>query len=84
MTIAFNLVIPAKRPPPKPSPACGGGKGGDLQVVRLLVESRAVAAIVTLRSGAAAWVWKIAYDECFARFSPGVQVLLDITEGFAA
>jgi len=26
------------------------------------------------------WGWKIAYDESFARFSPGVQVLVDLTE----
>jgi CelD/BcsL family acetyltransferase involved in cellulose biosynthesis len=37
--------------------------------------------IVTLRSGASAWGWKIAYDEDFARFSPGVQLLLDVTQG---
>ena len=35
--------------------------------------------MVTLRSGASAWCWKIAYDESFARFSPGVQLLLDVT-----
>jgi Acetyltransferase (GNAT) domain len=34
---------------------------------------------VTLVSGASAWCWKIAYDERFARFSPGVQLLLEAT-----
>jgi hypothetical protein len=36
--------------------------------------------LVTLQSGATAWCWKIAYDETFARFSPGVQLLLDETQ----
>jgi hypothetical protein len=35
---------------------------------------------VTLKSGATVWGWKIAYDESFARFSPGAQVLVDVTE----
>jgi CelD/BcsL family acetyltransferase involved in cellulose biosynthesis len=52
---------------------------GSAQIVRLCVDSRAVAALVILRSGASAWCWKIAYDESRARFSPGVQVILDAT-----
>ena len=35
---------------------------------------------MTLRSAATAWCWKIAYDENYARFSPGVQILLDVTQ----
>ena len=50
-------------------------------VARLALDGRAVAAIVTLRSGDAAWCWKVAYDEAFARHSPGVQLLLDVTQG---
>ncbi|HEY7242374.1 MAG TPA: GNAT family N-acetyltransferase [Xanthobacteraceae bacterium] len=53
---------------------------GKAQVVRLCVGSEAVAVIVTLRSGANAWCWKIAYDERHARCSPGVQILLDATQ----
>ena len=45
-----------------------------------MVDARAVAAIVMLRSGTTAWCWKIAYDESFARASPGVQLLTDVTE----
>jgi len=52
---------------------------GRAQIVRLCVDGRAVAAVVILRSGASAWCWKIAYDESRARFSPGVQVILDTT-----
>jgi CelD/BcsL family acetyltransferase involved in cellulose biosynthesis len=53
---------------------------GKAQIDRLHVDGRAIAAIVTLRSGATAWCWKIAYDETFARSSPGVQLLLDSTQ----
>ncbi len=53
---------------------------GKARVARLLLDVRPIAAIITLRSGATAWCWKIAYDESFARFSPGVQLLLDVTQ----
>jgi CelD/BcsL family acetyltransferase involved in cellulose biosynthesis len=45
----------------------------------LSVGDAPVAAVILLRSGAAAWGWKIAYDEDYARFSPGVQITLDLT-----
>jgi len=57
---------------------------GKAAIDRLFVDTRAIAAIVRLRSGAMAWCWKIAYDENFARASPGVQVLLDATEAVLA
>jgi CelD/BcsL family acetyltransferase involved in cellulose biosynthesis len=53
---------------------------GKAQIDRLSVGARAVAAMVVLRSGATAWCWKIAYDESFARASPGVQLLTDVTQ----
>jgi len=37
-----------------------------------------------LRSGDAAWCWKIAYDESRSRASPGVQLLLDVTDALLA
>jgi CelD/BcsL family acetyltransferase involved in cellulose biosynthesis len=52
---------------------------GKAEISRLCIGERAIAATVTLRSGAAAWCWKIAYDERYARFSPGVQLLRDLT-----
>ncbi|MDQ2955080.1 MAG: GNAT family N-acetyltransferase, partial [Pseudomonadota bacterium] len=48
------------------------------------VDARPVAASIVLRSGATAWNWKIAYDENYARFSPGVQLTLDLTDSFLA
>jgi CelD/BcsL family acetyltransferase involved in cellulose biosynthesis len=55
-------------------------RDGQARVARLRVGDRPVAAIVTLMSGATAWCWKIAYDEAFRRFSPGVQLLLDVSQ----
>jgi CelD/BcsL family acetyltransferase involved in cellulose biosynthesis len=46
----------------------------------LLLDDRPLAAIVSLRSGDTAWSWKIAYDEDFARYSPGVQAMLDLSQ----
>jgi CelD/BcsL family acetyltransferase involved in cellulose biosynthesis len=57
---------------------------GKAQVLRLCLDERAVAALVTLRSGTTAWSWKIAYDEDYARFSPGVQIVLDLTKELLA
>ena len=57
---------------------------GKASVARLALDGRAIAAIVTLRSGDAAWCWKIAYDETFSRASPGVQLLLDVTDDLLA
>ena len=52
---------------------------GDARIDRLIHDGHPVAASITLRSGNAAWFWKIAYDEAFARASPGVQLTLDLT-----
>jgi CelD/BcsL family acetyltransferase involved in cellulose biosynthesis len=57
---------------------------GKASLARLTLDDRAIAAIVTLRSGDTAWCWKIAYDESYSRASPGVQILLDVTEALLA
>lgn len=57
---------------------------GKASVARLALDGRAIAALVTLRSGDTAWCWKIAYDESLSRASPGVQLLLDATESLLA
>jgi CelD/BcsL family acetyltransferase involved in cellulose biosynthesis len=53
---------------------------GKVAIGRLLVDGRAIAATIVLRSGRSAWFWKIAYDETFARFSPGVMLSVAVTE----
>ena len=47
---------------------------------RMLVDGRVIAATIILRSGRSAWFWKIAYDETFARFSPGVMLSVVVTD----
>ncbi|HEY6259041.1 MAG TPA: GNAT family N-acetyltransferase [Xanthobacteraceae bacterium] len=58
----------------------GLAREGKAEIARLTAADRAIAALVTLRSGTTAWCWKIAYDEAFARFSPGVQLIIDVTQ----
>jgi len=53
---------------------------GKVAIDRLFVDGRAIAAAIVLRSGRAAWFWKIAYDEAYARFSPGVLLSVALTE----
>ncbi len=53
---------------------------GKVVIDRILVDGRAIAAAITLRSADCAWFWKIAYDEHFARYSPGVLITIALTE----
>jgi CelD/BcsL family acetyltransferase involved in cellulose biosynthesis len=57
---------------------------GRVRVDRLCLNGRAVAAAIILMSGDTAWLWKIAYNEGFARYSPGVQLVLDCTDSLLA
>lgn len=57
---------------------------GCARVDRLMLNGNAIAAAVTLRSGDTGWCWKIAYNEGVARFSPGVQLILELTERLLA
>jgi hypothetical protein len=56
---------------------------GKVAINRLLLDGRAIAATVTLRSGDTAWYWKIAYDENFARYAPGILLTAALTEELA-
>jgi CelD/BcsL family acetyltransferase involved in cellulose biosynthesis len=53
---------------------------GKATIHRLLVAERPVAAIIMLNSGNTCWCWKIAYDESFAQYSPGVLLSLAVTD----
>jgi CelD/BcsL family acetyltransferase involved in cellulose biosynthesis len=53
---------------------------GKAAINRIFIDGRAIAAAITLRSGDTAWFWKIAYDEAFAPYSPGVVLTLAVTE----
>jgi hypothetical protein len=60
------------------------GVQGQAGVARLVLGSRPIACVVTLESAGGAWCWKIAYDESLARFSPGVQVMMELTDALLA
>jgi CelD/BcsL family acetyltransferase involved in cellulose biosynthesis len=53
---------------------------GKVAIERILVDGSPIAAAIVLRSGRHAWFWKIAYDESFARFSPGVMLSVVVTD----
>jgi CelD/BcsL family acetyltransferase involved in cellulose biosynthesis len=53
---------------------------GKARINRIMLDGRAIAATITLLSGDEAWFWKIAYDERFARFSPGVMLTVALSE----
>jgi CelD/BcsL family acetyltransferase involved in cellulose biosynthesis len=57
---------------------------GQAGVAQLLLRSQPIASIVTLQSGGGVWSWKIAYDESLARFSPGVQAMMELTDTLLA
>src|SRR5262249_45850309 len=57
---------------------------GKAAIVRLTLARHAIAALIVLRSGDTAWCWKIAYDERYARASPGVQLMLHATRALLA
>jgi CelD/BcsL family acetyltransferase involved in cellulose biosynthesis len=57
---------------------------GKVTLNRLLLDGRAIAAAITLRSGGAAWYWKTAYNEAFAPQAPGMLLTAALTEQLAA
>ena len=56
--------------------ACAGKARVDI----LKLDGMPIAATILLFSGDRAWFWKTAYDENYARFSPGVLLALELTE----
>lgn len=57
---------------------------GRLRFWILRLNGKAIAALFGVVSGAQAQIIKITYDEAFAKFSPGVQIVLDATAAFFA
>jgi CelD/BcsL family acetyltransferase involved in cellulose biosynthesis len=53
---------------------------GKVAVNRVFLDGRAVAVAITVRSGDTAWLWKAAYDEALAHYSPGVMLAASLTE----
>lgn len=50
---------------------------GELRIHAIRLDGRAIAMLICFLSGRTAYTWKIAYDESFARFSPGAQIMME-------
>ena len=48
----------------------------------LKLNGKSIASLYAIVEGDQAWLGKIAYDEDFAKYSPGVQIILHCTENF--
>lgn len=55
-----------------------------IRIDRLLLDGRTIAGLITLTAGDAGFLWKVAYDESLAPFSPGVQLVYRVTDAFRA
>ena len=53
---------------------------GKLRFWKLVLNGKAIASAYAIVEGDQAWLVKIAYDEAFAKFSPGVLLILHATE----
>ncbi|MEM6664823.1 MAG: GNAT family N-acetyltransferase [Pseudomonadota bacterium] len=51
---------------------------------QLLIDGRPIAMLITHRLNGHNWAWKIAYDEDYARFSPGGLLFAEVTRKFLA
>jgi CelD/BcsL family acetyltransferase involved in cellulose biosynthesis len=51
---------------------------GDLQFFRFRIGEKTIASAVNFRAGAVSYAFKIAYDESYARYSPGVMIEIEI------
>ena len=58
----------------------GLAEQGKASVSQILIDGRSIASAISLRSGDTAWFWKIAYDENYSEYSPGVVLTLAVTE----
>ena len=62
----------------------GMAEAGQARIHLLALDNRAIAVGIGFLEGDRAWFWKIAYDEAYARYSPGVQVAIALTDDFLA
>ncbi len=56
------------------------GRQGRCRIERLALDGAPIASTVILSCGRTDYLWKIAYAEDLARFSPGVQLVLELSE----
>lgn len=53
---------------------------GALRFWQICLDGRAIASLYAIVEGDRAWLGKIGYDEAYARYSPGVLLILEATE----
>jgi len=61
-----------------------GSAPGNATIDELLLGGVPIAMLASFHAGGRAVSWKIAYHERFARFSPGVQLMLEASDAWAA
>ena len=57
---------------------------GKVAIERLSAGGKTIAAAIALKSGDGAWGWKVAYDEAYADYSPGILAVAGLTEALLA
>ncbi|WP_188311795.1 GNAT family N-acetyltransferase [Salinarimonas soli] len=57
---------------------------GSCRIDLLRVGPRCIAGALVVWNAGHGWFWKVAYDEAFARYSPGVQLALEVTRDILA
>ena len=57
---------------------------GKLRFWSLQLTGKSIASLFAIVEGDQAWMGKIAYDESYAKFSPGALIILDCTQSFFA
>ncbi|WP_240231160.1 GNAT family N-acetyltransferase [Devosia lacusdianchii] len=62
----------------------GAAEQGMFEIAELTVDDRLIASGIVMRQGDRGFFFKIAYDETLSRYSPGVQLTLELTRLFAA
>jgi len=56
---------------------------GHCKIWRLTLDGKTIAITIAHHAGHQAWLNKIAYDEAYAKFSPGVLLVLEVTKAIA-
>ncbi len=54
-------------------------ENGNCKIWRLTLDGKTIAITIAHYAGHQAWLTKIAYDEAYAKYSPGVLLVLDVT-----
>jgi hypothetical protein len=82
--LGTSLTANAKRASFARETLGGFAARGRLQISRLSLDGRPIAAGAVLRAGARAFYWKTAYDPAYAAFSPGLQLTLAMSRDLKA